>query len=87
MNITIPNHRLSREEALEMLPDYDAIILARQKADREFIDATSKLKMIVTPSAGFDSIDVDLCHIKTHQKGFMWQIRRLRFVSQLLKSH
>ena len=59
MNITIPDHRLSREEVLGMLPDYDAIILARQKADKEFIDAASKLKMIVTPSAGFDSIDVD----------------------------
>ncbi|XP_058795759.1 glyoxylate reductase/hydroxypyruvate reductase-like isoform X2 [Phymastichus coffea] len=45
-------------EILKLLPEYDAL-LGKTNIDAQFLDAAgSKLKIISTPSAGFDHLDV-----------------------------
>jgi len=59
---------LSRTELIEILPNYDILIVRlRIQVDREVIDAGSRLRAIVTATTGLDHIDVDYaesCGIK-----------------------
>ncbi|WEV71070.1 NAD(P)-dependent oxidoreductase [Lactobacillus sp. ESL0785] len=64
-DVTYPqNRRFSRVEVLQMLPEYDGVLLVGLKGDRELIDAGSNLKIIATVGVGFDHIDIDYAQKK-----------------------
>lgn len=49
----------SRAWILKHLGEYDGLLLASTRADRELIDAGKKLKIITTFGVGYDHVDVD----------------------------
>lgn len=49
----------SRAWILKHLEEYDGLLLASTRADRELIDAGKKLKIITTFGVGYDHVDVD----------------------------
>lgn len=53
-------HRMEddREWVLDHIADYDAVIVAKMKFDREMIDAAKKLRIISTYGVGYDHVDV-----------------------------
>ncbi|MDF7672772.1 NAD(P)-dependent oxidoreductase [Lactobacillus sp. ESL0701] len=64
-DVTYPqNKQFSRAEVLQMLPEYDGVLLAGLKGDRELIDAGANLKIIATVGVGFDHIDIDYAQKK-----------------------
>lgn len=52
----------SREELIEVIGQYDGIILrSRIKMDQDFLDHAKSLKFIGRPGAGLENIDIDYC--------------------------
>lgn len=49
----------TRQWILAHLNEYDGLLLAGTRADRELIDAGSRLKIITTFGVGFDHVDID----------------------------
>lgn len=49
----------SRAWILKHLGEYDGLLLASTRADRELIDAGKKLKIITTFGVGYDHVDID----------------------------
>ena len=55
---------MPRSRVLEMIRDFDAVInFAEVRADREFVLAATKLKIIANVSIGFDNLDLPLLSI------------------------
>lgn len=51
---------LTREETLEVIPEYDALILRSGTAvDQEFLDKAEKLKFIARAGAGYNNVDTE----------------------------
>lgn len=48
----------TRQQTLEMIPDMDGVLLMGEKADKEFLDAAKKLKVIAVNGVGFDNVDI-----------------------------
>lgn len=64
-DVTYPQDKqFSRAEVLQMLPEYDGVLLVGLKGDRELIDAGSNLKIIATSGVGFDHVDIDYAQEK-----------------------
>ena len=58
-NVCVPGNTLSRKEILEVIHEYDGVIIrSRIKLDKEFIDKAAHLKFIGRVGAGMESIDV-----------------------------
>lgn len=55
--VTHYQEKRSREETLTELGEYDGVLLRRGKADKVFIDAGKKLKIISNYGAGYNHID------------------------------
>src|SRR5690554_5414663 len=54
------NHQLSREEFLDIIGDYDAIIIRSfTKLDKEALNKAKKLKVIGRAGTGYDNIDLE----------------------------
>lgn len=54
------NHKLSREEFLNIIGDYDGIIVRSfTQLDKEALDKTDKLKVIGRAGTGYDNIDLE----------------------------
>lgn len=49
----------SKEELIEKVADYDAIIVRSDKITSDVIDAAKNLKIVVRAGAGFDNVDLD----------------------------
>lgn len=56
--VTNPDHKPTRQEMLDILPEYDAVVIPWFKADKEAIEAGKNLKMIVPYGIGYDNVDV-----------------------------
>ncbi|WEV38861.1 NAD(P)-dependent oxidoreductase [Lactobacillus sp. ESL0680] len=64
-DVTYPQDKqFSRAEVLQMLPEYDGVLLVGLKGDRELIDAGSNLKIIATSGVGFDHVDIAYAQAK-----------------------
>ncbi|WEV37182.1 NAD(P)-dependent oxidoreductase [Lactobacillus sp. ESL0677] len=64
-DVTYPLDKpFSRRKVLQMLPEYDGLLLMGLKGDRELIDAGTNLKIIATSGVGFDHIDIDYAQAK-----------------------
>lgn len=48
----------NREEVLQKLPEYDAVLLMAERADQEFIDRGKNLKIISVNGVGYDHVDI-----------------------------
>jgi len=48
----------TREESLKLIVDCDGVVLMGVRADKEFIDAGKKLKIIAVNGVGFDNVDI-----------------------------
>ena len=46
----------TREQVLKQLPDMDGVLLMGERADREFINAGKKLKVIAVNGVGYDNV-------------------------------
>lgn len=57
-DVTNPDHVPARQEMLDIMPEYDAVVIPWFKADKEVIDIGKKLKMIVPYGIGYDNVDV-----------------------------
>jgi D-3-phosphoglycerate dehydrogenase len=58
-DVTVPEKlSFSREEILERIGDYDALLAASLRVDAEMIDRGKKLRLIANYGAGVDKIDV-----------------------------
>ncbi|MEA4933295.1 MAG: NAD(P)-dependent oxidoreductase [Lawsonibacter sp.] len=55
--LTIPESPLSYEEALKMVPTYDAYFILSNKGDKAILDAGKNLKAIANFGVGYDNID------------------------------
>ncbi|OQY10229.1 MAG: phosphoglycerate dehydrogenase [Fusobacteriia bacterium 4572_132] len=52
-------YKLSREELLKIIPEYDAIVVRSEtQIDEEFLDAAKKLKIVGRAGSGLDNIDI-----------------------------
>jgi D-3-phosphoglycerate dehydrogenase len=61
----VPGYKLSREEILNIIPQYDGVIIrSRIQADKEFFDKATQLKFIARVGAGMESIDVSYAKSK-----------------------
>ena len=55
----VSNFTISKEELLDVIKDFDAIIVrSRTKVTREVIEASPKLKIIARAGVGVDNVDV-----------------------------
>lgn len=63
-DVTYTEGEFSREEVLSNLPEYDGVLLMGLKADKEFIDAGKKLKIISINGVGFDHVDLQYAKSK-----------------------
>ena len=55
----VSNFTISKEELLDVIKDFDAIIVrSRTKVTREVIEASTKLKIIARAGVGVDNVDV-----------------------------
>jgi D-3-phosphoglycerate dehydrogenase len=55
----VNDFKISKEELLEVIKDFDAIIVrSRTKVTREVIEASTKLKIIARAGVGVDNVDV-----------------------------
>ena len=55
----VSDFKISKEELLEVIKDFDAIIVrSRTKVTREIIEASTKLKIIARAGVGVDNVDV-----------------------------
>ena len=61
LDITVPDHPLSHEEVVALIPDYDAFFGVDFRQDRAVIDAGKKLKVVANRGVGYDSVDVARC--------------------------
>jgi len=57
-DVMVPDHVPTRQEMLDIIPEYDAIVIPWFKADKEVIDIGKNLKMIVPYGIGYDNVDV-----------------------------
>lgn len=57
-DVTNPDHVPTRQEMLDIIPEYDAIVIPWFKADKEVIEIGKNLKMIVPYGIGYDNVDV-----------------------------
>lgn len=58
-DVTYPDKKaLSRDEVVSVISQYDGMIAAGIKVDREMLDAAKKLKIISNYGVGYDNIDV-----------------------------
>lgn len=54
---------LEREELLDILPEYDALIVrSATKVDREVFEAAKKLRIVGRAGVGIDNIDIDVAN-------------------------
>ena len=53
-----------KSELLNAVADVDAIIIRSDKIDKEVIDATNNLKIVVRAGAGFDNVDLEAATAK-----------------------
>lgn len=54
------NHKLTREEFLDIIGDFDGIIVrSSTKLDKEALDRAHKLKVIGRAGTGYDNIDLE----------------------------
>ncbi|WP_278683182.1 NAD(P)-dependent oxidoreductase [Paraclostridium bifermentans] len=63
-DVTYTEGEFSREEVLSKLGEYDGVLLMGLKADKEFIDAGKKLKIIAVNGVGFDHVDLQYAKSK-----------------------
>ncbi len=50
-----------KQELLSAVKDADALIVRSDKVDKEVINASDKLKIVVRAGAGYDNIDLEAC--------------------------
>jgi lactate dehydrogenase-like 2-hydroxyacid dehydrogenase len=59
-----PTERVPREEILKVLPEYDALISAGFKPDREAIEHMDNVKIMSTYGVGYDNVDIEAMNEK-----------------------
>jgi D-3-phosphoglycerate dehydrogenase len=57
----------TRQQVLSLLPDMDGVLLMGEQADREFINAGTRLKIIAVNGVGYDNVDI----IYAREKGIV----------------
>ncbi|MGE4353374.1 MAG: NAD(P)-dependent oxidoreductase [Oscillospiraceae bacterium] len=55
--LMVPEKPLSYEEALALVPDYDAYFILSNRGDKAVLDAGKKMKVIANFGVGYDNID------------------------------
>lgn len=56
-DITIPVKKLSQEEILRIVSDYEALFLIGSQCDKEILEAGGRLKAVANLGVGYDNID------------------------------
>ena len=60
--VTLPKTQFTREEVLDMISDYDALLSMYDfKVNSELLDKAPKLKIVSNYAVGYDNIDVPEC--------------------------
>lgn len=52
----------NKQELIDKLPGFDALIVRSDKVDKEIINAAKSLKLIVRAGSGYDNVDIKAAH-------------------------
>ncbi len=62
VDVNKKNQAVPREELLEMIPQYDALLsILTEKVDEELLEKAGKLKIVANYAVGYNNIDIAAC--------------------------
>ncbi len=61
LDITAPDHPLTHDEVVDLIPDYEGFFAVDFPTDRAVIEAGKKLRVVANRGVGYDSIDTARC--------------------------
>jgi D-3-phosphoglycerate dehydrogenase len=75
--LNVEGTRFSKDELIEYLGGYDAVIVGLDTIDKEVIDALPEIKIIAKYGVGLNNIDLDYCEKKNISIGWTGGVNKL----------